>query len=117
SAPLALEDLESRLLRILHDRSFLDDPTRLLRLVRYAARLGFEIEPHTRERALQALRSGALDTVSGPRVGTELRLLAREPDPVAALRALAELGLDRAIHQRFGLDEPDQARSALELLG
>src|SRR3954451_15132627 len=41
SAPGALEDLETRRLRVLHDDSFTDDPTRLLRLVRYAARLRF----------------------------------------------------------------------------
>src|SRR5690606_2280907 len=45
--PGAEEDLRARRLRVLHDRSFTDDPTRLLRLARYAARLEFEPEPHT----------------------------------------------------------------------
>jgi tRNA nucleotidyltransferase (CCA-adding enzyme) len=115
----ALDDLDARLLRVLHDASFTDDPTRLLRLARYASRLGFAVEPHTAELAAAALEAGALATVSGPRVGTELRLLAREPDPVAALRALRELGADRAIDRRFGLAEADEPtlRAALELLG
>ena len=116
AVPAALEDLDARRLRVLHDRSFIDDPTRLLRLVRYATRLGFEIEPHTRALADGAISGGALRTVSGPRVGAELRLLAREPDPVRALRGLGELGLDAAIHPGFGLDDEDLARRALALL-
>ena len=43
----ALEDLAAGMLRVLHERSFIDDPTRILRLARYAARLGFTIEPQT----------------------------------------------------------------------
>lgn len=114
--PGAMEDLDARILRVLHDGSFLDDPTRLLRLTRYASRLGFEIEPHTRELALHAVRTGALDTVSGPRIGAELRLTAREEDPLRALHALSELELDRALHPRFALADPELGRRALELL-
>ena len=113
--PGALEDLDARLLRVLHDRSFIDDPTRLLRLARYRGRLGFAIDPHTRLLAAEAAGGGALGTVSGPRIGAELRLLAREPDPPAALLALRELGLDRAIDPRFGLEDEELARRALAL--
>ena len=116
SFPGALDDLDARRLRILHDASFIDDPTRLLRLGRYAGRLRFEIEPQTRELALAAVRSGALDTVSGPRIGAELRLAAREDDPLAVLRTLGELELDRAIDPRFGLEDAELARRALALL-
>ena len=116
AAPDALEDLEDRRLRVLHDRSFIDDPTRLFRLVRYASRLGFEIEPHTLSLATAAIGGGALGTVSGPRIGAELRLLAREEDPVAGFMSLRALGLDRAIHPGFGLDDEALARRALELL-
>jgi tRNA nucleotidyltransferase (CCA-adding enzyme) len=116
AAPAALEDLDARLLRVLHDRSFIDDPTRLFRLVRYSSRLGFEIEPHTRSLADSAVAGGALGTVSGSRLGAELTLLARERDPVAALLALADLVLDRAIHPGFAIDDADLARRALALL-
>jgi tRNA nucleotidyltransferase (CCA-adding enzyme) len=110
----ALEDLEARHLRVLHDGSFVDDPTRMLRLARYQSRLGFSIEPGT----AALVRPEALQTVSGPRIGTELRLLAREPDPLAALQALHELGLDSAVHPSFGLREEDHdlTRRALDLL-
>jgi tRNA nucleotidyltransferase (CCA-adding enzyme) len=113
----ALDDLDSKLLRVLHDRSFIDDPTRLLRLARYASRLRFAIEAHTRALATAAVESDALQTVSGARIGAELRLLAREPDPVAAFAVLEELGLDAAIAPAFGIDDATLARRALALLG
>lgn len=114
--PGALADLSARQLRVLHERSFIDDPTRLLRLARYHSRLGFEVETRTLELVREALTGGALETVSGTRIGNELRLLAREPDPAAAFRALSELGLDRAIDPRFGLDDYALAERAASLL-
>jgi tRNA nucleotidyltransferase (CCA-adding enzyme) len=115
AAPLALQDLESRQLRVLHDESFVDDPTRMLRLARYASRLRFAIEPHTRALLKSALHAGAIETVSGSRIGAELRLLAREPDPVAALRCAGELGVDHGIHPALGLDDEQLAQRALAL--
>ncbi len=110
------DDLDAGLLRVLHDASFIDDPTRLLRLARYAARLGFAVEPHTRALATDAVERGALGTVTGARLGAELRLLAREPDPIAAFGALHVLGLDVPL----GLDASgptlDDAKRALALL-
>lgn len=116
AAPSALEDLTAERLRILHDASFADDPTRLLRLARYAARLGFSVEPRTLELARQALAAGALRTVSGARIGSELRLLAGEADPIGGFQRLRELGIDAAIHRDFGLDDGELARRSLELL-
>jgi tRNA nucleotidyltransferase (CCA-adding enzyme) len=112
----ALDDLERRTLRVLHDASFVDDPTRLLRLARYRARLGFEIDDHTLALVRRALDQRVLDTVTGPRVGNELRLLASEQDPIAQLLTLRELGLDRAIDPSFGLNDEALARRALDLL-
>jgi tRNA nucleotidyltransferase (CCA-adding enzyme) len=83
AVPGALEDLAAHRLRALHERSFLDDPTRLLRLVRYGARLRFPIEEATRVWAFAAVAEGALATVTGPRLGAELRLLLNEPQPAA----------------------------------
>jgi tRNA nucleotidyltransferase (CCA-adding enzyme) len=116
AVPTAVEDLEAELLRVLHDQSFLDDPTRLLRLARYAARLQFDVEPHTLALARAAVAGGALATVSGARVGAELRLLAGEPDPLAAVSALADLHLDTAIDPDFGLTDQALAQRALALL-
>lgn len=116
AAPGALQDLERRLLRVLHDGSFLDDPTRLVRLARYHSRLDFGIDPATARLAAGAVADGALRTVSGSRLGAELRLLAREPDPLKALEALGELGLAAAIHPELGPPDIELGRRALELL-
>jgi tRNA nucleotidyltransferase (CCA-adding enzyme) len=107
--PGALADLAHRRLAVLHDRSFSDDPTRLLRLARYCARLGFGPGPETRALAGAAIAARALDTVSGTRLGNELRLLAHEADPVAGFRAAAALGLP------WGIDV-DLAGEALGVL-
>jgi tRNA nucleotidyltransferase (CCA-adding enzyme) len=68
-------DLAAGLLRSLHPRSFVDDPTRALRAARYAARLELEPEPET----LGLLREADLETVSEDRVEAELRRIAAEP--------------------------------------
>jgi tRNA nucleotidyltransferase (CCA-adding enzyme) len=112
----ALEDLEARRLAVIHPASFLDDPTRLMRLARYAARLRFEIAAETLSHAADAIRGRALETVSGARLGNELLLSAREPDPVSAFAALRELGIDRAIDPQFGLTDDAWAWRALEVL-
>jgi len=115
SVPGAEADVAARRLRVLHPRSFADDPTRLLRMARYAGRLGFRVEEETGARARAAVCGGALGTVSGPRIGTEVGLLAREP--LAAWAALRELGADEAIVPGFGLRDPDLAARALGRLG
>jgi tRNA nucleotidyltransferase (CCA-adding enzyme) len=100
----ALADLEAGVLRVLHDGSFRDDPTRMLRLARYAGRLGFAPDAHTDALLAAAVGDGAVGTVSGTRLGEELRLLAAEPQP-AALLALERHGLGAAvIHPAFAVD-------------
>jgi tRNA nucleotidyltransferase (CCA-adding enzyme) len=109
AVPGAEADLEAGVLRVLHDRSFTDDPTRLLRMARYAARLGFEPEPQTDALAADATTG----TVSGGRLGSELRLLLEEPQPDALL-ALNRHGLGAQLLPGFAA-EPDLIRRAIEL--
>ncbi len=111
----ALEDLDGRRLRVLHDDSFLDDPTRLFRLARYRGRLGFQVETHTHDLAKEALEGDALSTLSGARIGAELRLALGEPNAVASLAAMDDLGLLRALSPGLRFDEP-LARGSLEIL-
>ena len=111
----ALEDLAASRLRVLHQRSFIEDPTRLLRLGRYQARLGFALENATARLAAEALARDALASVSGARVGAELRLSLAEPDPVATLAALERLGILVAIDPRLGFDEGLARRGLAEL--
>jgi tRNA nucleotidyltransferase (CCA-adding enzyme) len=106
----ALDDLREGVVRVLHDASFVDDPTRVWRVARYAARLGFAVEPHTRALAADADPS----TVSGDRLGAELRLALREPDPPAAFEALRDLN-ESYLPEGFE-PRPRALPAALELL-
>ena len=101
------DDLEAGLLRALHDRSFVDDPTRAIRAARYAARFGFELEPETE----RLLRAADLSTVSADRRQAELLRLAGEATAPEAYRLLGEWGL---IELREG--GVDLARRVGELL-
>lgn len=96
-------DLEARLIRVLHSLSFVDDPTRIIRAVRFARRLGFMIEPRTVELMNTALPM--LRRITGERVRNELTLLLREETPEYSLLELqARRSLD-AIHPAFVLNE------------
>ena len=83
-------DLHAGLIRILRPDSFVEDPTRLLRAVRYAARLGFRLEPETE--AAGRASAPSLDPTSA-RVGDELRRLLKERTAAPAMRLAADLGV------------------------
>jgi tRNA nucleotidyltransferase (CCA-adding enzyme) len=102
-----VQDLRDGVLRILHERSFLDDPTRALRAARYAGRFGFELEPQTEG----LLREADLSTVSDDRVQNELERIAAEPDPATALRLILEWG----VMPRLDPDAPDRVADVARL--
>ena len=84
-------DLEHRLIRILHPKSFSDDATRILRAVRYEQRLGFGIETQTAQLIKRDIPM--LDTISGARIRHELELIFREKLPELAFKRLGEMGV------------------------
>ncbi len=84
-------DLEQRLLRVLHERSFVDDPTRALRAARYAGRLDFQLEPRTEE----LIHGADLGRVSEDRRAAELLRIALEPSAGRGLLLAARWGLVR----------------------
>jgi tRNA nucleotidyltransferase (CCA-adding enzyme) len=88
-----LADLHARLIRVLHDKSFEDDPTRVFRAVKLAVRLDFEIEAHTFELILQAVRDGCLGHVSIDRIRRELLLIMQEPKASDVMALLDKLGV------------------------
>jgi tRNA nucleotidyltransferase (CCA-adding enzyme) len=105
-------DLERRVIRVLHRASFRDDPTRVFRAVRYAARLGFELDPDTDELARAALRDGLVGHLSGSRLRAELLALLSEATAPAAVGRLGALGACRAVWP--GLDCDPQTQALLE---
>jgi tRNA nucleotidyltransferase (CCA-adding enzyme) len=112
-------DLEARRLRILHRRSFHDDPTRALRAARLAPRLGFGLTRGSRTALRDALRDGSFGRVSGDRLRREIVKVfddARlELDPARALRLLDEWHVLGALEPGLGLAR--QAAPALRRLG
>jgi tRNA nucleotidyltransferase (CCA-adding enzyme) len=97
-----LADLERGILRVLHSLSFVDDPTRMLRAVRYEQRYGFEIESRTRQLMNEA--RPMLEKLSSERVRHELDRILDESEWFKMLARLADLGLLEAIHSE--LDKP-----------
>jgi len=94
-----IRDLDSKLIRVLHSLSFVDDPTRILRAVRLEQRLEFEIEPRTAELIDSALPM--INRVSGERIRNEITLCLKESRRTAMMARLAEIGVLRAIHSDF----------------
>ncbi len=85
-------DIEAGMIRVLHERSFVDDPTRILRGARFASRLGFTLEPATHAQISAALAEMMLSRTSPQRILNELWLTLDEPQPEVALQLLHELG-------------------------
>jgi tRNA nucleotidyltransferase (CCA-adding enzyme) len=97
-----LEDLRRGLIRTLHSKSFTDDPTRLLRAVRYEQRLAFQLEEDTADQLQTAVAQAATDTVSGDRLRHELARILEEERPGDILRRASDLGILTAIHPALG---------------
>jgi tRNA nucleotidyltransferase (CCA-adding enzyme) len=106
-------DMEAGVVRVLHERSFLDDPTRLLRAVRYATRLGFALDPETERLAREAVAADALSTVSGARIRDELMDLLRETDAPSGIERMRELEIHSALHPDLDPDPELVASAAL----
>ncbi len=106
------EDIDAGLIRVLHGGSFIDDPTRLLRALRYEARFGFRLEEQTERLVREAAAGAGFSTVSGARVRDELLDLLSEDEAPAAVARMRELGLDRALHPSLEAD-PELVASTL----
>ncbi|MDF2754237.1 MAG: hypothetical protein K0S82_2620, partial [Gaiellaceae bacterium] len=105
-------DLEAKTIRILHNLSFIDDPTRIFRAIRYESRYGFRMDDHTQRLARGTIEMGLVGDLSSARLRDELVALLEEGDAGASILRLAELGAGAAIHPHLGADD-----EAVELLG
>ncbi|MFQ5881442.1 MAG: CCA tRNA nucleotidyltransferase [Candidatus Methylomirabilales bacterium] len=99
-----LRDLERGLLQTLHEGSYRDDPTRILRGARYAARYRLRFSQRDRRLIQKVLAERVLERLSGDRLFQELRLLLDEPMPEAALGVLQDVGVLRALDPALVLD-------------
>ena len=98
------KDLSKGIIRALHPLSFIEDPTRILRAVRFEQRFGFEIEVRTAELLKQCAAEGYLDRVTGQRLRDELSKAIEEPLPLKALRRLASLGVMEKLFPKTEFD-------------
>ncbi len=107
------QDITARVVRVLHDKSFVDDPTRIFRAVRLATRLGFTIEDATAELMRAAIKAGALGTVSRERIWRELFLAMDEEEAPAVLEQLCKEG---ALEVLFGRRRNGELRARLDAI-
>ncbi len=108
-----LIDLQAKQIRVLHANSFIEDPTRIYRGVRFAVRFGFQIEPQTEEFIRYAINSGVYDRTAQEnsrtpalqtRLKTELKHILEAPYWKSALQLLDNLGALQCIHPTLKLD-------------
>jgi tRNA nucleotidyltransferase (CCA-adding enzyme) len=104
-------DLEAKTIRVLHNLSFIDDPTRIFRAIRYESRYGFRLDEHSQRLARGTIEMGLVGDLSSARLRDELIALLEEGDAGASILRLAELGAGSAIHPHLAADE-----DAVELL-
>ncbi len=102
-----LKDLTTGVVRTLHEGSFVDDPTRVFRAIRYEQRLGFLIEGRTLERLKEAANDGPVAALSPDRLRHEVERIFQEENPSLALRRCWDLGVLRAVHPAFNDLAPD----------
>jgi tRNA nucleotidyltransferase (CCA-adding enzyme) len=97
-------DLEEKRIRVLHNLSFIDDPTRIFRAIRYENRYGFRMDEHTLGLARGCIEMGLVGDLSSARLRDELVALLEEGEVEHSILRLAELGADKAIHPHLAAD-------------
>jgi tRNA nucleotidyltransferase (CCA-adding enzyme) len=94
-------DLKDRVIRVLHNLSFVEDPTRAFRAIRFSERFGFKLTKHTENLIKLAMKMNIFERLSGTRIYDELSLTFKETNPVKALKRLGDYDLLRVIHPRL----------------
>ncbi len=97
------QDLQEKVVRVLHNLSFVEDPTRVFRAIRFEQRLGFHIAPHTENLIRSAVRMHLLEKLGGERLLSELVQIMCEKVPTAAIGRMSSLGLLPFIHPALKL--------------
>ncbi len=101
----ALRDIKKKVLRVLHSLSFVEDPTRMLRVVRFEQRFNFKIGVLTRSLIKNASQMDVFKDFAGRRFFLELKMILQEPDPLPAIRRMHEFDLFQFIYPKIRLTE------------
>jgi tRNA nucleotidyltransferase (CCA-adding enzyme) len=94
----AYRDLQAKVIRVLHNLSFVEDPTRVFRAIRFEQRLNFKIARHTEDLIKNAVKMDFLEKLGGRRLLSELVQILREKEPLKGIARMSSLGLFRFIH-------------------
>ncbi|MBA4349293.1 MAG: polya polymerase [Thermodesulfovibrio sp.] len=94
-------DLKEKAIRVLHNLSFVEDPTRAFRAIRFSERFGFKLTKHTENLIKLAIRMNIFDKLSGTRLYDDMELIFRETNPVRTLKRLGDYSLLKVIHPRL----------------
>jgi tRNA nucleotidyltransferase (CCA-adding enzyme) len=97
----AQRDIKEKVIRVLHNLSFVEDPTRVFRAIRFEQRFGFQLGKQTQNLIKNAVEMGFLERLSGRRIFNELVLILNEEDPVPILRRMKDLDLLKSIHVKI----------------
>jgi tRNA nucleotidyltransferase (CCA-adding enzyme) len=100
-------DIEAKVLRILHNYSFVEDPSRLIRATRFAARFHWPLEERTQQRYDSAKENKYIDHISRSGIGHEIAQLAHEDDPLAVVRALEKEDWLKVLHPHWTVAKVD----------
>ena len=100
-----VKDVKEKVIRVLHNLSFVEDPTRVFRAIRFEQRFGFQIGKHTQNLMKNAVKMGFLERLSGGRVLSELILILQEGDPLPALKRMRDFNLFHFLHPNLKFDE------------
>ncbi|MDA8078344.1 MAG: CBS domain-containing protein [Nitrospiraceae bacterium] len=102
-------DIREKTIRVLHNLSYVEDPTRAFRAIRFAERFGFKLSRHTENLIKSAIQMNLFDRLSGSRIYEELMIAFNETNPVKTLRRLSDHGLLKVIHKNLIFDEKLEA--------
>jgi tRNA nucleotidyltransferase (CCA-adding enzyme) len=106
-------DIEAKLLRILHNYSFVEDPSRMIRATRFAARFHWPMEERTQQRYDAAKENKYIDHIARGSIGHEIAQLAHEDDPLSVIRALEREDLLKVLHPHWSSAKVDTNGLAL----
>jgi tRNA nucleotidyltransferase (CCA-adding enzyme) len=104
-----VKDIKEKVIRVLQNLSFVEDPTRVFRAIRFEQRLGFQIGKHTQNLMKNAVKMGFMDRLSGGRVLSEIILILQEESPIPALKRMRDFYLFHFLHPRLRFDEEVEA--------
>lgn len=104
-----VKDIKEKVVRVLHNLSYVEDPTRVFRAIRFEQRLGFQIGKHTQNLMKNAVRMGFMDRLSGGRVLSELILILQEENPTPALKRMNDFNLFHFLHPDIKFNEEVKA--------